>query len=229
MADPKLSLRERKKQKNRARILEVARDLFQSQGFDATSIEQIAQEAEISRGTFFNYFATKETLLGAIADEELAWLQHRVEFDLAPIPSAVAKIRRTMRMFVDDTLPFLQVARYVFLDALQHPTGEESTSIRLGEILRRLVVEAQSSGEIRADLDPVEISHAITGAYMAALFSWVALPRPPTPTTMPMVENIVDMLFEGIAGPQYRSPVQPPLPEVETLWDDDNSKGAQPC
>jgi hypothetical protein len=108
-----------------------------------------------------------------------------------------------MRMFVDDTLPFLQVARYVFLDALQHPTGEDASTIWLGEILRKLVVEAQSSGEIRADLDPFEISHAITGAYMAALFSWVAAQAPLTPTSMPMVENIVDMLFEGIAGPKY--------------------------
>jgi AcrR family transcriptional regulator len=223
MGGSKLSLRERKKQQNRTRILEVARDLFQAQGFGATSIEQIAEGAEVSRGTFFNYFATKDALLGAIADEELAWLQHRVETDLVSVPSAVTKIRRTMRMFVDDTLPFLQVARYVFLDALQHPTGEDTTGIWLGEILRKLVVEAQSSGEIRADLDPVEISHAITGAYMAALFSWIAAASPPTPATMPMVENIVDMLFEGIAGPQYQTPVQPILPEGE------GSKGIQPC
>jgi len=209
MGDKKLSLRERKKQQNRTRILEVARDLFQSQGFDATSVEQIAEGAEVSRGTFFNYFPTKETLLGAIADEELTWLQHRVDTDLVSVPSAVSKIRRTMRIFVDDTLPFLQVARYVFLDALQHPANEEATNIWLGEILRKLVVEAQSSGEIRADLDPVEISHAITGAYMAALFSWIAATRPPTPDTLPMVENIVDMLFEGIAGPQYRVPGVP--------------------
>jgi len=205
MENETLSLRERKKRQSRARILEAARDLFQSQGFDATSIEQIAEKAEVSRGTFFNYFSTKNALLGAIADEELTWLQHRVETNLASVPSAVDKIRRTMCMFVDDTLPFLQVARYVFLDALQHSADDDATSIWLGEILRRLVVEAQSSGEIRADLDPVEISHALTGAYMAALFSWVAAASPPTPSEMPMVEDIVDMLFEGIAGPQYHA------------------------
>ena len=203
MGDKQLSLRERKKQQNRTRILDAARDLFQSQGFEATSVEQIAGMAEVSRATFFNYFATKDALLGAIADQELLWLQHRVETDLGTVSSVVTKIRRTMRMFVDDTLPFLQVARYVFLDALQHPTGHESSTIWLGEILTKLIIEAQSSGEIRADLDPVEISHAITGAYMAALFSWVAAQSPPTPTSMPMVENIVDMLFEGIAGPNY--------------------------
>jgi AcrR family transcriptional regulator len=205
MEDKTLSLRERKKQQNRTRILEAARDLFQSQGFDDTSVEQIAEMAEVSRGTFFNYFSTKDALLGAIADQELTWLQHRVETDLASVPSAVTKIRRTMRMFVDDTLSFLQVTRYVFLDALQHPAGEDATSIWLGEILSKLVVEAQSSGEIRADLDPVQISHAITGAYMAAFFGWIATASPPTPAAMPMVENIVDMLFEGIAGPQYQA------------------------
>ena len=38
---------------------------------------------------------------------------------------------------------------------------------------------------------------------MAALFSWIATEQPASPTSLPMVVNIVDMLFEGIAGPQY--------------------------
>jgi AcrR family transcriptional regulator len=203
MGDKTLSLRERKKQRTRARILEAARDLFQLRGFDETSIEQIAETAEVSRGTFFNYFSTKEALLSAIADQELASLEHRVETDLASVPSAVTKIRRTMRMLVSDTAPFVQVTRYVLLDALQHATGTERTDLWLGDILNKLVLEAQAQGEIRADLDPDEIAHAITGAYMAALFSWIETEKPASPTSLPMVVNIVDMLFEGIAGPRY--------------------------
>jgi len=201
-----LSLRERKKQQTRDRILEAARDLFQLQGFDETSIDQVAERAQVSRATLFNYFSTKEGLLGGIADQELGWLEHRVNTELVSLPGAVSRIRETMRLLVSDTLPFLRVTRYVFLDALQHVagTGQDVTSLRLGDILRKLVVEAQAQGEIRPDLDPGEIAHAITGAYMAALFSWIATAPPPSPTSMPLVESIVDMLFEGIAGPQYK-------------------------
>jgi len=203
MTGQPLSLRERKKRENRERILDAARDLFQAQGYEHTSIDQVAERANVSRATLFNYFATKQRLLGELADEELCWLEERVDTDLAALNSAVAKIRETMRMFVHDTLSFFQVTRYVLLDALQHPAGEAASTIRLGDILGKLVREAQAQGEIRADLDPSEIAHAILGAYLAALFEWVARAQEQPPAPEAMVENIVDMLFEGIAGPRY--------------------------
>jgi AcrR family transcriptional regulator len=202
-----ISLRERKKQQTHVRILEAARDLFQLQGFDDTSIEEIVERAEVSRGTFFNYFPTKETLLSELADQELTSLEKRVEKELQNVPAAATKIRKTMRMLVRDTLPFMRVTRYVFLDALRHTasTGKGSTNIRLGDILQGLVIEAQSQGEIRCDLDPDEIAQAIVGAYVAAVFGQVTAMPPPSPNSLPMVESIVDMLFEGIAGPRYHS------------------------
>ena len=56
-------LRERKKQKTKEAIQREAMRLFQEQGYDETTIEQIAEAAEISPSTFFNYFPTKEDLV----------------------------------------------------------------------------------------------------------------------------------------------------------------------
>jgi AcrR family transcriptional regulator len=162
-------------------------------------VEQIAARANISRATFFNYFSTKEALLGAIADEALEWLQQRIEGKLAAEPSAVARIRQAMRWLVEDTWSFLQVTRYVFLNALRRPAGQQASNIKLSGILEVLVREAQEKGEIRADLNPGEISQAIVGAYLAALFSQVAAKEGDhSPTPEVMVVNIVDMLLEGI-------------------------------
>lgn len=60
-------LRERKKAKTRAAIREVAMRLFREQGYDATTVEQIAEAAEVSPSTFFRYFPTKEVVV--LSDE----------------------------------------------------------------------------------------------------------------------------------------------------------------
>jgi AcrR family transcriptional regulator len=56
-------IRDRKARENRARIAQAALDLFVSQGYAETSIDQIAEAAGVSRRTIFRHFATKEAIL----------------------------------------------------------------------------------------------------------------------------------------------------------------------
>lgn len=58
-----MGLRERKKRERRRRIEEAAIDLFERDGFDATTIEQIAAAADIAPRTFFSYFDTKDDVV----------------------------------------------------------------------------------------------------------------------------------------------------------------------
>jgi NADH dehydrogenase len=204
-----LSLRERKKIETRNRILAAAVQLFQERGFEQTSVDELAAQANISRGTFFNYFASKESLLHEIALNERQALRRLVAVDLAEQPSAVFKIRSLLRQLVLDTLPYLHVTRYVLIGAMLYPSDETAISLRLGDILLDLVREAQLQNEIRADLPPAQVVHAITGAYLSVLFEQIARHTPDRAsdsTAVPaIVERIVEMIFSGIAGPNYKA------------------------
>src|SRR5689334_8146200 len=72
MAMPPLSRRERNKLETRARLLASATALFGERGYDETSIDEIADRADVARGTAINYFRRKEDYLGAIATDRQA-------------------------------------------------------------------------------------------------------------------------------------------------------------
>lgn len=63
----------------REKILEVARQLFASQGFPATTTRDIAKAAGLATGTMFNYFSSKEAIVGSLAAEALADLRTNFE------------------------------------------------------------------------------------------------------------------------------------------------------
>ncbi|WP_329614220.1 TetR family transcriptional regulator [Streptomyces brevispora] len=87
-AEPPMGLRERKKLKTRAAIRGAACRLIAEQGYEATSIEQIAEAAEVSPSTVFRYFATKEDIV--LTDEYDAFVEALVRNRPADEPPLVS-------------------------------------------------------------------------------------------------------------------------------------------
>jgi AcrR family transcriptional regulator len=69
--EPALGLRERKKQRTRATLLDAAVELCDRQGFERTTVDQIAAIAEVSPRTFSRYFATKDAIAFALIDDAI--------------------------------------------------------------------------------------------------------------------------------------------------------------
>jgi AcrR family transcriptional regulator len=70
-AQDRQSRNERRRATTRARLLGAARRLFASQGFEATTMRDIANEADMALGSFYNYFRTKDEVLEALLEEAL--------------------------------------------------------------------------------------------------------------------------------------------------------------
>ena len=83
-------LRERKKQRTRLTIVDVATRLFVEQGYQQTTLAQIAEEADVAPSTFFNYFGTKVDIVFSVFDAVIDSAQRRVIDRPAGEPAAQA-------------------------------------------------------------------------------------------------------------------------------------------
>ena len=162
-------LRERKKARTRAAIRQHALRLFREQGYDATTVEQIAEAAEVSPSTFFRYFPTKEDVV-LQDDLDLVWMDafRAQPRDLGPIAAMRAAVRAAFADLAADDLEQLREAMdlAVAVPAVRARMLEEMarTSQRIAEAV------AERSGRNAGDFTVRAVAGAVIGIAMTAWF-----------------------------------------------------------
>lgn len=171
-----LGRRERRKQEVETRIREVALELFRTQGFEETTVEQIAERADVAKGTFFNYFPRKDALLWAIAEDVLGEVMIRLGDPATWGGPALEQVRRIFLEFAAlaeenrglyRTLVTENMRR--FWDAGCRKPGEEEFRAMLRSILRR----GRREGELRKEVDENTAASLIEAAYMTTMVEWL--------------------------------------------------------
>jgi AcrR family transcriptional regulator len=179
-------VRERKKLETRRRVLAEARRLFASQGFFATSIEQIAAASEVAPATVFNYFPSKDALAAELAGELFETLRAHVDRPLPPERRA----QTHLELALADSAPAIREAHAVLgpllLRVLRRAAvdGAGGGLESLRGALSRLVVEGQRRAELRRDVEASFLAELACAALVAALGHWLRDPRYPLDARM---------------------------------------------
>ncbi|MFN7997621.1 MAG: TetR/AcrR family transcriptional regulator [Bryobacteraceae bacterium] len=172
-------------QRNRERILEVAKDAFTRRGANA-SLEDIAAQAAVGPGTLYRHFPTRDDLIEAVYRtevEKLAAAERKFAEALPPIEA----LRAWMLLFVDHI-----AAKQIIAPALNTLVGGpsklyEGSRGQIQQAIDALVKRAIRSGDIRKDLDPFDLLRALIGvAHVASSPDWQQSAR-----------RLVDILITG--------------------------------
>jgi AcrR family transcriptional regulator len=148
-------------QRNRERILQIAKDAFTRSGV-AISLDDVARQAGIGPGTLYRHFPTRDALLEAVYRtevEKLAAAERKFAETMPPIEA----LRAWMLLFVDYI-----AAKQIIAPALNTIVGGtsklfEATGVQIKGAIHALVERAIKSGDIRPDLDPLDLLRALVG------------------------------------------------------------------
>lgn len=174
-----LSRRELNKRHCRQRILRVSRQLFSTKGYEETTMGDVADRAEVSKATLYNYFPGKDSLLLGIAEAELEQIRQLIRGELSREPSALERLRRVLEAFVLDSMCYISLSRKIsYLNSCEN-SGMFATRLEMVRIFRDLVFQAQAAGELRRDVDADDITELVMGLYLTTQFQWVHLEQHP--------------------------------------------------
>jgi len=172
-------------QRNRDRILEVAKAAFTRSGENA-SLDDIAKQADVGPGTLYRHFPTRDALIEAVYHtevEKLAAAQRELSANLAPIEA----LRAWMMLFIDYI-----AAKHIIASVLNSVVGGpsrlyDSSRVQVTGAIDALVKTAMKSGDIRRDLEPFDLLRALIGVSDVAT----------GPDWQESARRLVDILIKG--------------------------------
>jgi AcrR family transcriptional regulator len=153
--------KEREKLHRRETILAAARELFFEKGY-RTTMEEIAKSAELSKGTLYLYFNSKDELYISVIMEGFRILEERIEKAIKGVRGAEKRMKAVYYAFIDHCLEnreYFRITQYFLTEDARRNTSDElvdAVNRYSGNILERgarIIQEGVDSGTFREDID----------------------------------------------------------------------------
>jgi AcrR family transcriptional regulator len=174
LPEVEVSRRTRKKDETKARIFKAAVRLFREKGFEETTVDEITERADVAKGTFFNYFPRKESVLGYLSENQLAEAEEHAGAIFGANKPVREKLIELLQRIASVYEEEPELSRYVVQESMRRAyTPTDAAHTHWHNLLARLVREGQESNEFRRDVDPTRAIYVLGSVYMGTVFMWL--------------------------------------------------------
>jgi AcrR family transcriptional regulator len=194
------SRRERRSAEIRERLFRSALQLFAQKGFAETTVEDITEAADVGKGTFFNYFPSKDHILLAFSDMQLGKLEEAVnglDSSHQPIQEFLQSLvtRMTEEPLRNPGMVRALLQGYLSSTAVREVMMRKQE--RAHQLHTRMVQIGQSRGELRTDIPAAEIAHVFRQTILGTLLIWSVAGDS---SLHDRIRAALNMLWSGIAS-----------------------------
>lgn len=189
--------RQARSREKRDRLLTAALALFGERGFDATTIDAIAERAGVSVGIFYSYFRSKRQMLLTLAEERLA----RIRLDVASLaggPLTQERIGAMLRTYLVESRGYAGLHRARLELALSDPdvaAYDRRQHANVRDEMARGIAQRVAGGELRPELDAHATATAILALIVHLRDNVAALPPE---QSAPVVRAAAAMMYHAL-------------------------------
>jgi AcrR family transcriptional regulator len=193
----------RNKRDKRERLIRAARELFQTKGFQATTTSEIAEAADVAKGTLFFHAKSKEALLVMMFQEEVGDAIHRA---FAKVPDApfLDQLMHVFEVMLRQNLRDLGLAR-IFVKELAFVSGERhSVDVVMEELfdkLSGLIERAKDHGEIARETDSSLLGYNLFALYFVFLVLWLGSGAQSPEERRPSLRQMLQLQLGAVSSP----------------------------
>jgi AcrR family transcriptional regulator len=201
--------RQRRSTETRERLFRAALRLFAEKGFAETTVEDITNAADVGKGTFFNYFPSKEHILIGFSDMQLSKLQSTVD-EMRDRPEPMRSFFRSMTLrMTEEPAKSPDVVRAILQANLSSSSVRsvmQERSARAEGLLTKLVQIGQERGEFRTDLPALELAQVFRQTIFGTLLMWSLYGDA---SLADRIERAMEILWMGMAPRAQATPAEP--------------------
>lgn len=190
----RVNRRERHRIEMRERIFRSALGLFAERGYLETTVEDITEAADVGKGTFFNYFPTKDHVLAHYGEERVQEIERSLERARGGKETVLAVLKDLATDLAGQSSESPELIRSVFAANLSCAPVRAELQKRIQrarELLSEILALGQQRGEIRRDVSPSELARLIRLIFMGVTIAWAINPDAPLRGTAEQVWSLL--------------------------------------